>query len=1559
MNIQHLLSITRAEGDDSDAGRSKKKDDPLPHFRCITSARESRREYLHGGYLDVRPFCQFDDHDWSVVLKHELVHKLVIDIDCAQCKANIQDHGTPESYIITFAKLLCQQVYRLVGRGITEQLSPSLPSSMMNDIYITQGRSHGFHVIFNRINVDIFAYKEILNQLSSCVNVFKDICIDSTCTSFPLPFGRFHTNVFKYDAISRSIHHVTKDLDPQYISPIANGNLNYFVSITFRAGTFYLISSDNNNAIETYLAREDVCKHNLAYYLKTNRDYINSLLFKMDRPLVEDMDVDADSDEIVSMATNDDRQLEEVVEEEEEEIKHDVDAGDSGIDNVGLSPTNSDVPINNDRKHTCFLEEHRHDAANEQQQQQQQQRHISPDLTYMDVYKPSHYFMPLVRIPIPDGHNLQPFDQTYWESICTSYHTDCLRISTVAAALAYLVKETSFKTMLPSVSSNHTHRPDATTALHISVEVMHVLLNLPATIVLVRDMYNQVAKLETRLRNLRCLDKDVIIRIVHSLVYYVSNENQYLLHLLRLPPNQLSTMIQEISVVCASGAVLMELAIAQWAEGNTYSGEVDHKCTALDFYETLYPDIIYEKQVNDSHDETRDFLEMLEFTPHVVTEESNATSTSKKRASKTKTLAKEFMRGIYMLWYKTIRRHETTCIFDGKKFVPYNIMEVLANRFQVKKALLEGSYMPESIPARKTICLHTTNIRHSELRLYMSRNTVTQWLEVTAGTQLCYLYRDYPGENDDVYIDSLVCNGAVDALKALQDLEQEIPKSALAVLLAQPVLPPHLSCRNIDDPTSLASLSLQDMTNLLKICKDSQMGTVRRLVCHMAHTCVCQHEIHPDDHHRPGWEVLGTLVDYYCVLFGALLHKCHYFYDPNINLSFSVIVRAFFGYSTWEQIGMTKPSTTMTSKDGSKKEKTSVQQAYSTRVRIPDDGGIIEPVSTYADADNDGYIGGGGSGAAGNSSLERTWNVRWPMFNSNVEYRRSVQERIRAALKLPELDSRRHNNISSDLDEKSYTISADRNQIWLWTAEDDTNTKLRYTSLRSRRKSTFSVDTILKTSFENVIQELKRMDVETYAQTVHHAKQNIDHYPDDVVCIILGLVLFTLKRNAIPVFLNEPVCRIFTDEARRIGDLFCHQYLSPLFGSVMYVSQSKPERGYLLTDILTREENVHKFPQFNLLWTRDKCKAVAIAETCMYFFTLGNFTKEMVKFYILLCLACEHAGQWMKKIFHIIGHTNGGKTKLIEMIRMYLSPSNAINLPSKLQSNAPWLSDFVENFVLTTEEVLEVGNLIKILVSESQSRYRMNKGNMFESVYPLSKLISTSNTPPDMANDNAIEQRFLVIPVEVQFMSAVNKLSEGFRWWTTQRDIELINNNLIRQFPHSEVYQTLGKNARVSLVQASSFYCLNVHYRILATSTPLEGIIVRGLLLMVMNVGLYVLGTGNSAMPVHALSENDFPESVRTSAKNWKQLNSPVHKFIDYLQITESEQTVASNTYPCKIIERAVSIYCRQMKVRNGQPKEIVDNLKSSFMSSYDNVNSCFTFQLNEDMLNKLLLNVV
>jgi hypothetical protein len=129
------------------------------------------------------------DHKLAICLSSEFIHKLLIDVDCCECKKNKKPcTGNYETSSLPCIKIIYK--YVLSFFNIVPKTLPFI---------VTRGNSCGFHLIFFTINIDHIVYQIFLTNLLKELVTIGQYQIDQGLTSFSLPNGNGHRKLYYYN----------------------------------------------------------------------------------------------------------------------------------------------------------------------------------------------------------------------------------------------------------------------------------------------------------------------------------------------------------------------------------------------------------------------------------------------------------------------------------------------------------------------------------------------------------------------------------------------------------------------------------------------------------------------------------------------------------------------------------------------------------------------------------------------------------------------------------------------------------------------------------------------------------------------------------------------------------------------------------------------------------------------------------------------------------------------------------------------------------------------------------------------------------------------------------------------------------------------------------------------------------------------------------------------------------------------------------------------------------------------------------------------------------------
>jgi hypothetical protein len=130
------------------------------------------------------------EHQLAICLSREFAHKLIIDVDCVDCKNKTckREENMKEN-----AEKCMKIIYKYVVQFFNE-------NEKLKFLFILGNNSCGFHLIFYTINVDHILYQIFLYSLTEYLNIYKHYItkykIDQGIVSFSLPNGNGYVHVY-------------------------------------------------------------------------------------------------------------------------------------------------------------------------------------------------------------------------------------------------------------------------------------------------------------------------------------------------------------------------------------------------------------------------------------------------------------------------------------------------------------------------------------------------------------------------------------------------------------------------------------------------------------------------------------------------------------------------------------------------------------------------------------------------------------------------------------------------------------------------------------------------------------------------------------------------------------------------------------------------------------------------------------------------------------------------------------------------------------------------------------------------------------------------------------------------------------------------------------------------------------------------------------------------------------------------------------------------------------------------------------------------------------------
>lgn len=156
---------------------------------------------------------RFNEHLLSLVVRKECFLRLILDVDCISCK----DRRADDNHLTHLNDL--DKLTKLVF-FIDKFIRSHFKIQKNTKTFLTR-RKHGFHLIYSELLIDRMCYLDILKKLSTYINDTKTkiskysildcIILDDKITSFVLPFGRGHRNIYVLNCEEELLKLLTAD----------------------------------------------------------------------------------------------------------------------------------------------------------------------------------------------------------------------------------------------------------------------------------------------------------------------------------------------------------------------------------------------------------------------------------------------------------------------------------------------------------------------------------------------------------------------------------------------------------------------------------------------------------------------------------------------------------------------------------------------------------------------------------------------------------------------------------------------------------------------------------------------------------------------------------------------------------------------------------------------------------------------------------------------------------------------------------------------------------------------------------------------------------------------------------------------------------------------------------------------------------------------------------------------------------------------------------------------------------------------------------------------------
>jgi hypothetical protein len=465
----------------------------------------------------------------------------------------------------------------------------------------------------------------------------------------------------------------------------------------------------------------------------------------------------------------------------------------------------------------------------------------------------------------------------------------------------------------------------------------------------------------------------------------------------------------------------------------------------------------------------------------------------------------------------------------------------------------------------------------------------------------------------------------------------------------------------------------------------------------------------------------------------------------------------------------------------------------------------------------------------------------------------------------------------------------------------------------------FIPNDVLLTSFIVTIHVIKRLNWYSYKHLSPWKEEN-EPFPNIITSNII-----TKRSYLIQEFFNLIQCKwpydFYIEDYSKRTQVFTQYFREAKFSQNPYLHESKKK--FL-------EEKSIKYESF----------FKPIMEALSYLIYMSGFNNELLNFYLKIIHSIDWPGQWPKKMFLLFGESNAGKSKFAEILQLYGSRADTMNdIDTQTKNNKPETVIYYNNFLAIIEEITKLPNDFKRIISEASISYRKNLGNNFMRGFAVCKIFSTCNRiPPIDSDEEALFKRIFVCPINHRHQDpAVNNELE-IRFMNVREQILYLNKqNLMTSSDNG--YENRKKRELKTDIgsKALPFIGFNKFELIFPKTITHNRDIVLGLQLISFYF-TYFAAFHSFTDPVNL---SKVPVVCEEAHANWLAKFSAYHKWKDEYQVTANDNvhnTTTSNSIDHCVkgisiieIDKSFTDFC----ARNGKIAE-KDKLWTWFEREFD-----------------------
>lgn len=1373
----------------------------------ISKEYNTKKNFKHSDFEKFVNELQ-NPHEFSVCLTYELVHKLVFDFDCLGCK---NTKNTNEKCKSQFPRKIIVCVENTVKR--------ILGLEQINNIIITRGNTHGVHLIFTDINVDRCMYRYLCKEIIAAINLEylssnSTICLDEGCTSFVLPFGRNHIKIFQYINEKEVKSLPLENIKATDLSPIPTKILPFY-SLKYTTNDE---DDDNVQSCELLTYLNDIQMEKLkdsnvrnlksffyshtAHYIHDvksfaiyKEDFFNAILpwalvrkqkmycmwlFKeaQQEMLVDNYQfVEKKNLNILTQESNMQKCRFPYFDKNVDASKSNNGFVDDGnvleIEKTFTVMSGCFIRFNNDGKETTsrkyiLLED---------------LKNVRKVIYFDDVIPKAIWNMILIEYfdtEIEDNKFVMAvigyitatddFDSKYYTRdekivIMQQIIKNCLTYDLFTGVLNDIYG--TYKKIITKISN--TSLEDETAAM--SVQDINDISNL--------NFYgNEVDN--SKYNELKMKNYD-IFSFCASLIYHHRDfmpsiaVQYYLYYYNYVNEDTLNKIISEFVDSNIMISLTFQMACARFTKEEKIT-----LTTPAEMFKTTFKHLCYEIEQEDEETENTDTQRVnnLSFDDGHVTygkrkSFSAINNPSSSKRLKKKIVSRDLIKNLKKYFWRPFTLNGIPYMYNGNEYeIASSTYKMLCDTLKCTHSVFQDIFNAKKFEQRHgRNFLYKTNFYYSSIKVPAVLNVVLKIRETTCGginslLQRSYLNTERPQRSDiDVY------DVVVDGLNALNDIEIDLNKSSLRFILTQPVVPLKIEeDQNVKDffaekEYGFIALNVKDYNMCMNILeKNKNQDYIEKILNQI---------ILIDENCTKSMKYFSNINSLIQILIICVINETNISEDC---LDVQEIIHALFGKTGGAQIGWN-----IFENFDSKTKSISVTETD------PSSSNNVINIITQSNYDDDV-----------NKDIKKVVDlktrIKW-IFSRNMNNKTSSEESTNldnptiknVVYSLSEQFSKTINqkNVNENKEEINYCkeeefkYNSQRDNVTNIGLTDKTQkTQMRYKmnvlTLYSTIKKKFlqlvkyfnndnGIDIICKYAEDNVKNGLPfRLKLASFLITIHFYKRLPKWSLDDVPCY---RKFSTINACDNPIIPNNMLHMIKDVRFEVIKWLY---YIAEKHIPYDFFTgfQNEYRDNILKKYIMSRPE---KYPRSNdLLNKSDITKFESVLLTLTYLYYMSTFDVETLILLLKLILSIEFPGQWLKLCIVLCGHRHAGKSKLLDILTEFSKSSATFKEPSESnKENQPGFCLYISNMILTQDEISVFSNTFKKIISESKIDFRNNMGNVFASIYALSKLWYTCNKLPECPYDSAVVDRILHFMVDFWHEEITNEEVAQFRYFTS------------------------------------------------------------------------------------------------------------------------------------------------------------------------------------------------